>query len=68
MFRPFRLRSCREIVRPLRGAELLNREVQQERLDSSIVVVGVLKIPRSTRWLSCPSNPHCQRKSSLADS
>ena len=35
MSRPFRLR----------GAELLNREVEQERLESSMVVVRVLKVP-----------------------
>ena len=45
MSRPFRLRNCCEIVRPLRGAELLTREVQQERLESSMVVVRVLKVP-----------------------
>jgi hypothetical protein len=45
MSRPFRLRSRCEIVQPLRGAELLNREVQQERLESSMVVVRVLKVP-----------------------
>jgi len=45
MSRPFRLRNCCEIVQPLRGAELLNREVQQKRLESSMVVVRVLKVP-----------------------
>jgi len=45
MSRPFRLRNCCEIVQPLRGAELLNREVQQERLESSMVVVRVLNVP-----------------------
>jgi len=45
MSRAFRLRNCCEIVQPFGGAELLNREVQQERLESSMVVVRVLKVP-----------------------
>jgi hypothetical protein len=43
MSRPFRLRNCCET--PHRGTELLNRAVQQERLESSMVVVRLLKVP-----------------------
>jgi len=56
MSRPFRLRNCCEIVQPLRGAELLNREVQQERLESSMVVVRVLTFLKySTAFLPVES-------------
>ena len=37
------LRNCCET--PHRGTELLNRAVQQERLESSMVVVRLLKVP-----------------------
>jgi hypothetical protein len=35
MSRPFSLRNCCEIVQHLRDAELLNREVQHERLEAA---------------------------------